>query len=316
MSEEKMKILQMIEEQLISVEEGLKLLESLKVESTSENVLIIDEKQEQEVKKVNLGKEDINEEYALSCNGKDEIRVELNASDITIITEARDDLYITVDGYELNDADNEYFDISEIDNTIVIKESFNYEKTKNSFFGLFNVTKGCHVMLHLPESYKKDLSVKTVSGDIDVVRLDLESFEFSSVSGDLDANEVYTQNSVFKTTSGDVEISDFKGELLFSTVAGDVEVCFNGLTADVNGKTVSGDVQLSLPATSEFGLALRTLSGELDCDFPITMLGGNTKFKIRGKVVSDDIHINIATTSGDLEIFKSKLSKIKVNINY
>ena len=78
------------------------------------------------------------------------------------------------------------------------------------------------------------------------------------------------------------------------------------MVGDINGKTVSGDVELTLPSNAEFGLSLKSLSGALSCDFPITMLGGNTRNKMRGKVVRDDMHINIASTSGDVEINRNR----------
>ncbi len=57
---------------------------------------------------------------------------------------------------------------------------------------------------------------------------------------------------------------------------------------------------------SEFGLSLKTLSGVLECEFPLIMLGGCIKNKLSGKVVNDDIQINIGTTSGDIDIRKSR----------
>ena len=228
MSDEKMKILKMIEEKLISVEEGLKLLEAIKNEKASENVIILDKNEPARTRTTLIKEpsvaEDSNQQYNLTCKGKDEIRVELTSSDIMILTERRDDLYLTVDGCDIDDEIGEFLDITESEYGILIREKRFKDTSKNSFFGLFSTHGGCEINLHIPYSFNGELSVKTVSGDVDVRNVELDAFEFSSVSGDLDGNEIRTKASVFKTTSGDLEIAEFIGDLLFSTVSGDIDV--------------------------------------------------------------------------------------------
>ena len=76
MSDEKMKILKMIEEKMISVEEGLKLLEAIKTERASENVVILDKNEPARtrtiLKKESSTIEDKEQQYNLTCKDKEE----------------------------------------------------------------------------------------------------------------------------------------------------------------------------------------------------------------------------------------------------
>jgi len=375
MSSEKMKILSMVEEKIISVEEGLKLLEALGSEKAKENVVVLDkdgtqnqdveesqesveekeeirieEKKDQrkhikfeklskleklgDLEKLDiLGKdfekkiekkieqgveflkdniaadengEKITREYNLKAFGKEQIRFEFTSGDLNIITEDREDVKIVATGYGDPNSEADFLNITDKGNEILIQENFGGGKAKKSFFGLFKTYEGVDIELHLPASFKNTLAVKCVSGDIDIRNIEVDTLEISTISGDLDANVIHTKNCVLTSTSGDVEVADYKGELLFSTVSGDIDINFTELAYDISGKTVSGDVEIALPSLAEFGIALKTLSGDLECEFPITMIGGNTKHKMRGKVVNDDVMINLATTSGDVEINKSK----------
>lgn len=49
---------------------------------------------------------------------------------------------------------------------------------------------------------------------------------------------------------------------------------------------------------------MKTLSGDLRCDFPVTYIGQQRRGRIQGQVRSDANLISATTTSGDLKLLK------------
>lgn len=239
----------------------------------------------------------LEQEFSLDCDGKNQIVVNVISTDVNVITEERDDILINYIKYNQSDKNNIQLIVEQDSKKIMISE----KKTADKIFN-FSSGGSRELLIRLPRKYKESLSVKTVSGDLDINYLDSDSFRFTSVSGDVTADIVYSVNTLIKTTSGDCEIGLFRGNMMFSSVSGDIEMKYEKLDGDFTMKNVSGDAELSLPKNSEFEVVAKTVSGDLNCEFPMTMIGAQKKGKLRGQVGSNEFKITATTTSGDLAI--------------
>jgi hypothetical protein len=142
-------------------------------------------------------------------------------------------------------------------------------------------------------------SVKSVSGAITL----------DGVSGDFDA----------RTVAGDVEAQDLRGQVTFSSVSGDLTLAGGSLerldaktvsgtvTADVDLRksswvrvaTVSGDVALRLPATSDARVDLRSTSGRVLSEFDCLQDGRSAVSRsVTGTLGAGSARVSVTTLSG------------------
>lgn len=173
----------------------------------------------------------------------------------------------------------------------------------------------------VPESYKDDIRIKTVSGSVDIGELEAAKFVVESTSGNIRASSVICETSRISTvsgfikigtlsadrsnlssTSGNIEVDGLKGELTGKSVSGSFDVTYQALKDDVEIESTSGDVVLVLPEDAEFQVELQTTSGKFFVDFPIRMTGNGSDRYFKGVVGNAEHKVNIQTISGDIRI--------------
>ena len=137
------------------------------------------------------------------------------------------------------------------------------------------------------------LAVKTASGDFNCRLRACGELEFHSASGDLDlelegacadlraetmSGDVNLSGQVggamVKTASGDIETDGEVGRFLGGTMSGDVRVESARLPEVMELSSKSGDCEARLPLDGPFSVRMKTVSGELDCDFPLNYVNG------------------------------------------
>lgn len=239
----------------------------------------------------------LGDQFSLDSDGKNQIIINVISADITMITEEREDMSVHYIKCNPSDKDKFQLIVEEDSKKIMISE----KKIENKIFGFDNIGKR-ELLIRMPRKYKESLSIKTVSGDLEMNYLDSDSFRYASVSGDLTADIIYSANTMIKTTSGDCEIGLFRGHMMFSSVSGDIELKYEKLDSDFTMKSVSGDAEISLPKNSEFEVITKTVSGDLNCEFPLVMTDSQKRGKRRGWTGSDKHKLRASTTSGDLSI--------------
>lgn len=168
-----------------------------------------------------------------------------------------------------------------------------------------------------------DVEAHSVSGDVEVLdatgRVTVES-----VSGDASAQHVGAGVKA-STVSGELTLSDVTGDVDASTVSGDIildgvkssfvrtnstsgDVHFSG-ALDPKGRyefnSHSGDIEIGVPGGGAT-LDVHTFSGDVDSDFPMTLLPGSRSGG-RGKGMQFTIggggaRISAQTFSGDITI--------------
>lgn len=205
-----------------------------------------------------------NEVY--SSDNIHKLSVELIASDVTIKESPDESIRVTIYGQKSH---KDKFNIALKNNNLVVSE-------KSRFclgFCFFDE----EAIIYLPESFVKNIDVKTTSGDIAInPKLD-SNMDVSSVSGDVYIKEA--KKVKVKTTSGDIEI-DNALETELKTTSGDSTL---GQSGNINASSVSGDIEIG-DLTVNGSAGIKTTSGDVEID------------KI------NDAYIETETTSGEITI--------------
>jgi len=149
----------------------------------------------------------------------------------------------------------------------------------NVLWGAFKFPKGEQVDVSIDVPVGTSLDVKTVSGDVDAGSADIAHLDFSSVSGDLACAALHGSAQLktvsgglvcgpihgslqAKTASGSVRTDAVHGSIDISTVSGSVSSCI-AVPADVQTKTVSGDIVISVVPDLPVAVDARSVSGKL-----------------------------------------------------
>lgn len=126
-----------------------------------------------------------------------------------------------------------------------------------------------------------------------------------SVSGDIAVSGT-TMELRAATVSGDVRLDDVRAadQVTATTVSGDVTAQFRTLArgTDLEMKSVSGDVRLTLPARAGFDLEMSTVSGDLTSDFAMEMQGRFNRRRINARINDGGSDLRVSTVSGDVRL--------------
>ena len=98
-------------------------------------------------------------------------------------------------------------------------------------------------------------------------------------------------------------LTDAEGVMDANTISGDIKLALKRLDGDVNIKTLSGDVSVELPGSSEFIFDLNSAAGDISSEF-----GAKISFvdsgAMEGTVGEGAFKITVESTSGDINILK------------
>lgn len=161
--------------------------------------------------------------------------------------------------------------------------------------------------MYIPKEYAKDVHIETVSGDINFSDLQIENGKFTTISGKIDGSAMKVKKGSFESTSSDIHIDNFVGELGVESTAGDLSINVKILEDNISVSSTSGDVKIKLPKSSQFYLESETVSGDIQCEFPLIVEGEMNRDELIGSTKnSKEIQkkIQVETTSGDIEISK------------
>ena len=159
------------------------------------------------------------------------------------------------------------------------------------------------VGVRYPKRCNCDASIRF---DVQVPRSITYQFDqISSVSGDVRVSGV-SGNLHASAVSGDVDIKDVAGTVSASSVSGDVSVEINRLDGadDMKFNTVSGDVNVVLPANLNADVDMSSFSGSIRTDFGIEVRSERygSRNSARGKVGEGSRRLKISSVSGDLSL--------------
>ena len=128
----------------------------------------------------------------------------------------------------------------------------------------------------------------------------------NSVSGDVTATDVAGDLRV-NSVSGDVKVSGATtGSIQANSVSGDIELAIDQLTgsSDLTFSTVSGDVDITLPANLDATVRMTTLSGELESDFPLVTQGdqGERRRNVEARIGAGGRVLKFNSVSGNVTL--------------
>jgi len=112
--------------------------------------------------------------------------------------------------------------------------------------------------------------------------------------------------------SGDIRLLNVSGPVVANTISGDIRVQFSATPTQPSAiSSVSGDVDVTLPAPSKVTLSMRSISGEIYTDFDLNLGGGNGLQHVGGQTVEGRANgggasFSLKTISGDIFVRKAK----------
>lgn len=182
----------------------------------------------------------------------------------------------------------------------VLTISITYPKTIT--IGLINLA-NLYLDVYVPNNFSKDIKVSTVSGNLNIRKLSIDNFSFKSISGHLKADSLSAKNLIIETTSGKVNLNEVEGKINADTISGEITAVLKSFNNDLSIKTISGEVNLSLPGNSEFKFKLGSVSGKMVNEFGSKITFADSS-NLEGSVGESAFNISIKTISGSIKITK------------
>lgn len=174
---------------------------------------------------------------------------------------------------------------------------------KEIIFGIgIGLTNNTELDIYIPKNYNKNITINSSSSDIIIKDLNINSFNCKSTSGDINLDSLITKKSNFKTSSGDIISKDFSGDLIANSTSGDISMDYKDFYNDLEIETTSGDVGLVFPKEPKFYLKVKTTSGDIVNEIPITIAGETKENYLEGNAGDSENKISIKTVSGDVEL--------------
>lgn len=195
--------------------------------------------------------------------------------------------------------------------------------------------------VYIPAQFTGSLDVDTNSGEITTEELVLQNLKIASTSGNIDTQYIQAGNVQIDTTSGEITIkgkfdtlrvkstsgnlrSDLakagstvvestSGEIMLSgsldgisakTSSGNIIINTDLFSKDADIESTSGEVMLNLPENAGFKLDCKTNSGDINCQFPVTVTSNNNEDNLIGTVGNGERNMKIKTSSGNIDILK------------
>lgn len=131
-------------------------------------------------------------------------------------------------------------------------------------------------------------------------------FDGSTVNGDVDADGMGADASV-STVNGSVNVSA-AGHVEASTVNGSIRASMGRAdwTGEASFTTVNGGIILTLPAGVSTEVRASTVNGDLETDFPLTIMGKWGPRRMRGTIGGGgDRTLELTTVNGNIQIRKA-----------
>jgi hypothetical protein len=111
------------------------------------------------------------------------------------------------------------------------------------------------------------------------------------------------------SVSGNIRLDKLRATGVRATsVSGDVDVQVDALTGegDLHFNSVSGNVTVELPKAFEADVTMRSVSGHLDSEFPLTLNGRMNRHSLEARIGKGGRNLEVHTVSGDVRLRAAK----------
>ncbi len=143
----------------------------------------------------------------------------------------------------------------------------------------------------------------TGSGSVELMGVRGDELRLSTGSGSIEGRDVRAARLDASTGSGGIRLESLTSEdLRASTGSGSVRLDFTAVPRDLTARTGSGSVTIGLPRDPNLELDVRTGSGGISTDFPVTM-DQVRRNELRGRIgTGNDGRLRISTGSGGVRL--------------
>jgi hypothetical protein len=142
-----------------------------------------------------------------------------------------------------------------------------------------------------------DVTIETVSANINLESIHANMFDLSTVSGDVDGALLIADSMDAETVSGEIRWNEATFETVSAeSVSGKVNVAFLSMPNNIEIETVSGAMTLSLPENDGFKVDYDKVSGNFDCEFDVKINKNMAMYK------NGETKIKLDTVSGNMKI--------------
>lgn len=152
--------------------------------------------------------------------------------------------------------------------------------------------------------FAENTKISSSSGNIKIKSGEGGTVKCETFSGEISFENASVNNLDASCSSGEIYVTGMTGDVNAKTFSGDVEVGFAKMGRKVKAETSSGGVKVTLPSNSQFELMADTLSGEVNCEFPIAMSNMKERNKLGGIVGNGENKLLLNTFSGDIDVLK------------
>lgn len=175
------------------------------------------------------------------------------------------------------------------------------ETDRGKTFGLINLQSNLNLVIELPASWRRSLTIETVSGNVTLGDLKLNQLKVETTSGDIMAKTINTEGVFMRSISGNMAFQRLTGRASIESTSGDVNFVLNEMNHDIKIDSVSGDITMRLEKNIEFELKSSTVSGRIANTLPLqTSLSGRRN--MFGQKGDGGKTIDIETVSGDISL--------------
>lgn len=107
-----------------------------------------------------------------------------------------------------------------------------------------------------------------------------------------------------ETVNGKIDVTTAQGPVRATTVNGGIHVIIQALgpSGDVALKTVNGSISAALPANLNADLEAETMTGRVNTDFPLQVVGRISQRHVQAKIGSGGRRLTLRTVNGSINI--------------
>lgn len=217
----------------------------------NENKVNFNSKNEKDIKR-----RTVDEEKIETLDKIEDINIENSMADINIITENRKNMKVYYHG-SISAKSIPELKIKKAGNklNISVKNRYNvFDNIRNSDLKLD---------IFIPSEYKNNICVESHSGDTDISDIVLKRLNIISHAGDISVDRISADNIKVSSHAGDMKMRDVKGNIEAKSSAGDTIIYFDDLIDDVDIRSSAGDIEITIPKSSDFYLDASATAGDI-----------------------------------------------------
>ncbi len=238
------------------------------------------------------------------------IDIDLSSSDLEVIVENRDDVFIEYLTYE-NGPD------------LRVREGASLRISEESDWPfMIGYNRSPRLNVYVPTTFKDELIIETSSGDVDIRDMTLNFLDVNMSSGDFYGEDLKVEEVKINLSSGDVLIETLVADTIdLDSSSGETEL-YN-VEGKIKGHASSGDVIIELETLvddidyrlSSGEIFLRFLDSDIDAELDLSCSSGDVRNRLRdvdidkeddnllrGTIGSGKFSIELHTSSGDITV--------------